>query len=182
MFFGIILIWKWFSGDLSIRHSGQNLSAVGSTDCIHPGNHDASGAPLGLSHKLLPGCERCPTWEGRWAAYSIQDRAASRLTAHQSSGQHCPQVRTQAVTHLGLYQSMWAPCPRLCCAVSPRFGSGSSRVCSKLLAVYTFPCFLLSVTFLPAPDHLHSCSSLALLQNWAVSQKEPSSLRLQTLE
>lgn len=80
MFFGIILIWKLFtSGDLIIRHSGQNLSAVGSTDCVHPGNYEASGAPLGLSHKLLPGCERCPMWEGRGHAYSIQDRAVPRL-------------------------------------------------------------------------------------------------------
>lgn len=176
MFFGIILIWKWFSGDLSIRHSGQNLSAVGSTDCIHPGNHDASGAPLGLSQKLLPGCERCPTWEGRGAAYSIL----------KANSQHTRALGSAALRWGHRQWHTWgctrALCPCLCCAVCPRLGSGTSRVCSKLRAVYTFPSLLHSVTFLPAPDHLHSCSSLALLQNWAVSQKEPSSLRLQTSE
>lgn len=100
------------------------------------------------------------------------------LTAHQSSGQHCPQVRTGSdipgavPEHVDTVHIS---------AVPPRFGSGSSRACSKLWAVHTFPS-LVQLHFLPAPSHLHSCSSLALLQNWAVSQKEPSSLRFQTLE
>ena len=63
MFFGIVLVRIWFTtGYFIIRcwHGGQNLSAMGSTDCIHPGNHEVSGAPLGLSQEqtlLLPDCE-----------------------------------------------------------------------------------------------------------------------------
>lgn len=63
MFFDIVLVRRWFITDyLIIRcwHSGQNLSAMGSTDCIHPGNHEASGAPLELSQEqtlLLPDCK-----------------------------------------------------------------------------------------------------------------------------
>lgn len=198
MFFGIVLVRKWFTTDYLIircRHSGQNLSAKGSTDCIHQ-----------VTVKPVEHVQDCPKEQ----TLLLPDHELLEMSLCGRGGCMLRASRTeQPLGHPNLYcdkpldttalrwRLRWCTdtlvctklCLDLCCDVFPSFSSGSCnlqlqgcRVCSKLWAVYTFLSLVQSVTILTPPSYLYSCISLALPQNWAVSQKQPNSLRLQTLE